>query len=344
MSSADSVEFSMPTPTDAATMSPNSDTFLDLPFLPSQTYTHEAGAFGTDEAFLAGHKDFWQDSLDEFMQVPLVPQLRPASSTNQSSHHQPTNFEPRKTAIGNFENQTAFTAVYQLSALSASLYASVDLYTKNAEKAVHTASSEELGKMATDVIQSSITFLSILCSFVDVVSADRSNTPDTPTTLQILTAYIRLTQLHHGLYTQIRDFLSSSNNLSSNSTSCHMSVRSATAPGSQSASEPMLPAVFPDLALGGFSLASFARFQFKFLVQVCVHELGMIEATLGLPAGCRVSDVENTSGLMRPLLGAGDEKTRLLVWTILREIEQPAHGIRDTLNELREALRGSIQI
>jgi hypothetical protein len=106
----------------------------------------------------------------------------------------------------------------------------------------------------------------------------------------------------------------------------------------------MLPAVFPDLALGGFSLASFARFQFKFLVQVCVHELGMIEATLGLPAGCRVSDVENTSGLMRPLLGAGDEKTRLLVWTILREIEQPAHGIRDTLNELREALRGSIQI
>jgi hypothetical protein len=327
-SSADGFEFLPPTPSDAfgsATMSTGSDTFMDSPFLFSHPSTQALDTLGLDGTFMSDQRHLGQNSFDEL--TTLFSESRPETSTHQrTSQPQAAKFAPDD------QGQSAFAAVYQLSAFSASLCASVDSYSRNDEKAMYAASMEELGKLAAEVLQSSLTFLRILRTFVDAISADESDVPDTPTTLQIVTAYIRLTQLHLGLYMQIKSLLLSSSNTA------------PAASGSHPIYEPIPPAIFQGLTLNGLSMASFARFQLKFIVQVCVHELGIIEATLGLPAVCRISDVGSMSESERPILGAGNGKMGLLVWSVLTEVEQPVHGIRHTLIELRESLRGSIQI
>ncbi|CAI6338011.1 unnamed protein product [Periconia digitata] len=323
---AESFDFSLPTLGDAfgsPTMSPDTDNFLYSPFTSSDASTQEMDALGLGGTFAPEQGELSHKSFDDL--TTLFSEPRSRAPTTQHSHPEPDKMETDSSS------PSALAAVYQLSAFSASLCASVELYLRNEEKSTCAAPMEELGRMAADVLQSSLTFLRILKTFVDAVSADKSDTPDTPATLQIVTAYIRLTQLHRGLYVQIKSLLLSSS-------------AALAAEGSTSSHKSALPAIFPDLALGGLSLASFARFQLKFIVQSCVHELGIIEAMLGLPAGCRVSDVGSTSPSERPLLSACDGKMGLLVWTVLAEVEQPVHGIRDTLIELRESFRGSIQI
>ncbi|PYI11867.1 hypothetical protein BO78DRAFT_413669 [Aspergillus sclerotiicarbonarius CBS 121057] len=79
---------------------------------------------------------------------------------------------------------------------------------------------------------------------------------DTATILQILAVYIRLTQLHHALYRQMKSVLT-------NSGDC--------------------PLPFPSPS------------DLPFVLEICVHHLGEVETLLGLPAGFCVSEqmVEN---------------------------------------------------
>ena len=62
------------------------------------------------------------------------------------------------------------------------------------------------------------------------------------------------------------------------------------------ASDQQIPAIFPDLELGGFSLSEFGNFQMVLVLQVCTHLLSEVEVALGLSEGCRVSRRSMTEG------------------------------------------------
>lgn len=155
---------------------------------------------------------------------------------------------------------------------------------------------------------------------------------DTATTLQILTVYIRLVQLHFTLYTRIQAMVSPPN---SPSASCTASTPS---------SSYFTPPAFPSLSIGGISLAAYSRFQLRFLLQICVHHLGEIETLLGLPAGLRVSDVDEGSREHGGLLDERNGVTPLLVQTIMMGAGAPVRGIGETLEQLKKALEGRIKI
>ena len=91
---------------------------------------------------------------------------------------------------------------------------------------------------------------------------------DMPSTLQLLSCFLRLLSLHATLYANIREHLKSS-----------ASVTDSTS----------LRSPFPDLRIASFSLAGYPRFQYRLLLQVCLHTLGRVELLLGLPDGLRLS-------------------------------------------------------
>lgn len=88
------------------------------------------------------------------------------------------------------------------------------------------------------------------------------------------------------------------------------------------------------------SLAAYPRFQLKFILQVCTHHLGEVEALLGLPDGFCVSDRgdENKGGILQRSAGG------TLVQTVMIEASEIVKGIRKILADLVRKLRGSIQI
>ena len=90
-------------------------------------------------------------------------------------------------------------------------------------------------------------------------------TLNTPTILQLLSCYIRLLSLHAKLYGTVRMYLTK------------------TMGPLNSASQTTLPPLFPSLAIGSVSLAGYAGFQYRLLLQVCLHTLGRAEALMGLP-------------------------------------------------------------
>lgn len=244
------------------------------------------------------------------------------------------------------EVPAALDTMRQLSELSGRLFTQVNCHTRRNKNNPSHASTDHFEQLTADVLDSSVAFLDILKAFQKAVVKTAQNftgpftseddsasfVPDTATTLQILTAYIRLTQLHHALYTHIQLLLSSS----TSATNCPTIMPKLP-----------LPAVFPSLSIGGIKLSAYPRFQFKFLLQICVHHLGEMEALLSLPLGFRVSAMERcagSAGISNGILGSGSGGTALLVRTVLKEIEEPVKGIRTTLTILREELRGSIQI
>ena len=158
--------------------------------------------------------------------------------------------------------------------------------------------------------------------------------PDTAATLQLLIAYIHLTKLHHILYTTIHSYLFYPDPLS--------------APAKPSFKTLPIPALFPSLAIGGMSLATYPNFQIKLLLQVCVHHLGEIEAGLGLPAAFRVSETGGRADAGRTqgggVLGSSGGGTALLVRTVMEDAGDRVQGIREVLSWLREGLRGSIDV
>lgn len=155
---------------------------------------------------------------------------------------------------------------------------------------------------------------------------------DVTASLQLLTCYIRLLQLHSTLYKRI--------------------LAEITMDDSQADSD-NIPLLFPSLHVGDFSLAPFAKLQVKFLVQVVVHTLGRVENLLGLPAGHRVSrhtgESENATDqkdARRGILEAS-VSTRL-IQTVLQEAssagKHPIQGTLDLLASLKERLRATIDM
>lgn len=206
---------------------------------------------------------------------------------------------------------------------------------------------DSIRKLIAYVILSSSTLLDILAPLRDTLAQQElkgagrytasmteteSSHLDTATTLQILTVYIRLVQLHFNLYTRIQAMVSPSTTPSSSSAT------------STSTSAYFTPPAFPSLTIGGISLAPYSRFQLRFLLQICVHHLGEIEALLGLPAGLRVNDVDKESEEQGGILGGRDGVTSLHLRTIMMGAGAPVRGIGETLEQLKKALEGRIKI
>ncbi|KAG9235751.1 hypothetical protein BJ875DRAFT_482931 [Amylocarpus encephaloides] len=189
-----------------------------------------------------------------------------------------------------------------------------------------------LGQLTSHVIESSVTFHRILSNPLGPVSFD------TAATLLILTAYIRLAQLHLALYNHIRSILQTNDPPPS---AAYPSPGSSNPSPSSGHPRQFIPIAFPSLNIGGVSLSAYPRFQLKFILQICVHHFGEVEALLGLPAGFCVSEQRPGSG---GILHQGTGGTAMLVRTVMIEADETMKGIRGVLAELVEELRGNIQI
>jgi hypothetical protein len=236
----------------------------------------------------------------------------------------------------------ASNAMQQLSQLSGKLFAHISPSPRTLGD-VNTGDSQiaELEELTAHVIESSIAFYSILSNLAPVFNT-RSTSAATFSSsdllsriLQILTAYIRLAQLHHTLYTHIQSIISPSQSASSHSSNSSHSLLSCTLAQS-------VPVAFPSLRIGGVSLSHYPRFQLKFILQICVHHLGEVEALLGLPAGYCVSEKRDRDG--RGILNQDTGGMAILVRTVMIEAEETVKGIRKVLAGLVEELKGSIQV
>lgn len=201
-------------------------------------------------------------------------------------------------------------------------------------------------KLTGHVISSSSSLLDILKSLGATLAREHQNVPgyistafssdtenntiDSVTTLHVLSAYIRLTQLHYKLYKSIHALVSTPTSAS---------------PANSGSVSPTLSA-FSTLEIGGTSLAPYARFQLKFLLQICAHHLGEIEVLLGLPAGFRVSEQEHgdNEGDFCEIMADRKGGHALLVQAIMMGSGTPVKEIGETLERLKKALEGRIQV
>ncbi|KAF2792077.1 hypothetical protein K505DRAFT_326405 [Melanomma pulvis-pyrius CBS 109.77] len=231
------------------------------------------------------------------------------------------------------EPQAAVSAMQLLSDLSGKLF--TEFHTpesfRNGEEQV-----VRLESLTANVIQSSVAFIGILSNTTSPISSD------TATVLQIMTAYLRLTELHLALYQHMQSILiPTTANLSP-----HAWGLSPTTLLSPPVSIPPAPTIFPSLQIGGISLSNYPNFQLKFVLQICVHHLGEIEGLLGLPADfCIREDCgRNQAGRGGGFLEQDARGAALLIRTVMMEAGETVNGIRRVLGELREELKGSIQV
>lgn len=258
-----------------------------------------------------------------------LPHLTSLNNTSEGS----TNPQSAKIPYGNH--------IQRLASLSGEIFAQTNVHRNDLSP------MDSIRILIAHAISSSSALFDILSSLCETLAQQdfrasnhhtvslldtESSQLDTATTLQILTVYIRLIELHFTLYTRIQAMVSPP---TSPSTSCTVSTPS---------SNNLTPPAFPSLSIGGISLAAYSRFQLRFLLQICVHHLGEIETLLGLPAGLRVSDVGEGSREHGGLLGERDGVTSLLVQTIMMGAGAPVRGIGETLEQLRKALEGRIKI
>lgn len=228
--------------------------------------------------------------------------------------------------------------IQRLATLSGEIFTQTNLHQQN------NSPMDNIRKLIAHVITSSSSLLEILISLrgtlehQEAISTVRATallaesdkrTLDTATTLQILTTYIRLTQLHYTLYKSIQALISPK-------------ASPPVSPTPDSAAP--TPAAFPSLAIGGISLAQYSRFQLKFLLQICAHHLGEIEALLGLPAGFRVSNIEDGGREHSGILGGPGGATTFFVRAIMMSAGMPMKEIREILEHLRKALEGRISV
>ncbi|RAH61362.1 hypothetical protein BO85DRAFT_194900 [Aspergillus piperis CBS 112811] len=184
-----------------------------------------------------------------------------------------------------------------------------------------------LERLAANVIESSVEFHRILSEARSMLEALDGLDPllsDTAMILQVLSAYIRLTQLYYALYQDMNSVL----------------MKLSDCPSHESLpSDIFVP--FPMLHIGGVSLSSYHRFQLKFVLQICVHHLGETETLLGLPADLCVSErMVQEEGILHQSTG----EMAFLVRTIMRQAEKTVKGIRGVLAELSERTKGAIEV
>lgn len=224
------------------------------------------------------------------------------------------------------ETNPTISAMQQLSELSSKLFTEIHGPTPSGDAQEQTGRLEQL---AASVIKSSVTFGDILNH------AGTSLASGTATVLQILTAYLRLTELHLALYLHIQSTLSPNTPLARVTDSSPISMLSPPL------SDSTTPTIFPTLHIGGVSLASYSNFQLKFILQICVHHLGEIETILGLPAAfC----VQECCGSSRGIFHQYPRGTEVLIQTIMTQAGETLKGIRTVLRTLKDELRGSIEV
>lgn len=272
---------------------------------------------------------------DKWLQTIEVPDFTKGFSTDGNTPGQVIVPVPSPSAL-----QSA-NALQQLSELNGRLLAHVQSLlpppdnTYDQTTTVSELQMFQVTQLAADVIESSIALRDTLNNNQLHLNAANNNMFDLPssdstaTILQILTAYIRLAQLHYALYQHIKRLLQASGNTD---TSAPLEIQA-----------PLLhtPVPFPSLHIGGVSLSAYPRFQYKFVMQICVHHLGEVEALLGLPAGLCVSEqMVGNGGILRK----GADGITVLVQTIMRQAESTVKGIRNVLTELTEQTKGTIQI
>jgi hypothetical protein len=261
----------------------------------------------------------------EFMEeAPLIHRSHAPSSSNSG----PDQFELRPQS----RPTIASNAMQQLSELSAKLFTPISPRIASDSNTID-AKIGWLEQLISHVITSSVAFHKILSTVVPSFETSPDGTAfleDTATILQILTTYICLTQLHHAMYLHVQSILQPS-----------PSTANPFPFPSPFTSTSNVPVAFPSLKIGGLSLSSYPKFQWKFLLQICVHHLGEVEALLGLPPGLCVSEDGMTgAGILRQDTG----QVSPLIRAVMAENEVTVKGIRRVLADLRESLRGSIQI
>ena len=187
--------------------------------------------------------------------------------------------------------------------------------------------------------------LSVSSSFATpavVASTPRPSDLDTATILQLLIAYIRLAQLHHALYTAIHVCL----------TRPFALAPPAVASSSRLSSPLLSPLSLVRIDIAGVRLdAVCPRLQLRLLLQICMHHLTEIEASLDLPAEFCVSDGEVVRGCDQCSGYDGEEGGRSrrggagplggftsLVRTVMLDGGHQAQKIREVLGPLKNAL------
>lgn len=184
-----------------------------------------------------------------------------------------------------------------------------------------------LEQLAANVIESSVELHRILSEARSMLEALDGLDPilsDTAMILQVLSAYIRLTQLHYALYQEMNFAL----------------MKLSDCPSHEFSPSDIF-VLFPMLHIGGVSLSSYYRFQLKFVLQICVHHLGETEALLGLPADlCVGGRMLQGEGILHQSTG----EMSFLVRTIMCQAEKTVKGIRSVLAELSERTKGAIEV
>ncbi|GLA76126.1 hypothetical protein AtubIFM55763_007692 [Aspergillus tubingensis] len=184
-----------------------------------------------------------------------------------------------------------------------------------------------LEQLAANVIESSVELHRVLSEARSMLEALDGLDPilsDTAMILQVLSAYIRLTQLHYALYQEMNFAL----------------MKLSDCPSHEFSPSDIF-VLFPMLHIGGVSLSSYYRFQLKFVLQICVHHLGETEALLGLPADLCVSGrMLQGEGILHQSTG----EMSFLVRTIMCQAEKTVKGIRSVLAELSERTKGAIEV
>ncbi|KAF2278242.1 uncharacterized protein EI97DRAFT_465586 [Westerdykella ornata] len=292
-----------------------------------------------DEAVPTGRnpRETHHQWLEDFFSVSDFDKQRDPVIVEPTSHRFPSSTTQNPSSVGG-------NAMQQLSELSGKLFAHINAGTKESTTESATTRLEEL---SARVIENTVDFYNILSNNSEPAfeaSLDHGEVTATATTLQILTAYIRLTQLHQALYNHIHSLLSPrSPPLFAALPESRDSNSSGSSPSS---SDRGVPVLFPSLSIGGISLAPYPRFQLKMIVQICVHHLGEVESLLRLPAGFSVSDEGANGGDNREggILYPDSDRMALLVRTIMLEAGDSVKGIRRVLAELAEEFRGSIQV
>ncbi|KAK4180910.1 hypothetical protein QBC36DRAFT_318991 [Triangularia setosa] len=176
-------------------------------------------------------------------------------------------------------------------------------------------SPDQLEHAATHILSSSTAFLELI-SYPS--STNTPTTPDMAARLQLLVSYMRLTELHCGLYAAVYGYLK------------HATPNSGEKP--------------PDFGFGlaGVSLSPSPRFQLQVLLQTAAHYLCSIQEALGLPAplqlkglrqpGSGDSVTEKTNLLGPP----GSAETAMLVHTLMmHDQERRLQGMVDMLERLK---------
>lgn len=200
--------------------------------------------------------------------------------------------------------------------------------------------TDQLEQAAKHVLQSSAMFLDLLqfpSSSTDKSISHSSEPappllPDMVARLQLLVSYMRLTELHHGLYSAVYNHLQ------------HQKTGGTSASGAEPA--PERPAQFA-LSVAGVSLTAIRghpRFQLQLLLQTSAHYLGCIQDELDLPTPLRVSGLfhrnmsfKSAKSDKASLLGQrGSAEAALLVHTLMMHDQEPKlQRISDVLDKLR---------